>query len=248
MTSEPSRVPPGVRVYAIGDIHGRSDLLDGAIDVILADARTAPEENRVIVHLGDYIDRGPNAAAVIDRLIDEPPDGFEIAHLIGNHEDTLIRFLDDVRFGPRWLGFGGMATLESYRIRRPSTGSNRERWETLRRSVREALPARHLAFLRSLRPWHRIGDYLFVHAGVRPGIPIERQDPEDLIWIREAFLDSDEDFGATVVHGHTPTRDPEFRANRINIDTGACFTGRLTCLVLHGTERRPLIVSHPLKK
>jgi len=238
-----ARVPPGVRVYAIGDIHGRLDLLDIAHAKIAADARNAPEERRIIVHLGDYIDRGPDSAPTIERLIAGPPEGFEAVHLIGNHEDTLIRFLDDVRFGPQWLGFGGMATLQSYGVRRPSSGSNRERWEALRSAMRAALPIEHLVFLRSLHPFHAIGDYLFVHAGVRPGVPIERQSPEDLIWIRDVFLDSDADFGAVVVHGHSVTRDPDLRANRINIDTGACFTGRLTCLVLRGTERGPLIAS-----
>jgi len=243
VTNGAPRVPPGARVYAIGDVHGRLDLLDIVRAKIVADARDAPEERRIIVHLGDYIDRGPDSAPTIDRLIAGPPEGFEAVHLIGNHEDTLIRFLDDVRFGPQWLGFGGMATLQSYGVRRPSSGSNRERWEALRLAVREALPSEHLAFLRSLRPWYAIGDYLFVHAGVRPGLPIERQSLDDLIWIRDAFLDSDADFGAIVVHGHTPIREPDARTNRVNIDTGACFTGRLTCLVLSGTERRSLIAS-----
>jgi len=243
VTTSASRVPPGVRAYAIGDIHGRLDLLEIAHAKIVADARNAPEERRVVSYLGDYIDRGPDSAPTIDRLIAGPPEGFEAVHLIGNHEDTLIRFLDDVRLGPQWLGFGGMATLQSYGVRRPSSGSNRERWEALRLAMRAALPPAHLAFLRALRPWYALGDYLVVHAGVRPGLPIERQNPEDLIWIRDAFLESDADFGAVVVHGHSPIREPEIRANRINIDTGACFTGRLTCLVLHDAECRPLIAS-----
>jgi len=230
--------PPGTRIYAIGDIHGRLDLLLRLQALIAADANRSKVERRVLIYIGDYIDRGPNSAGVLDLLLDEPLPGFEIVHLLGNHEDTLLQFPDDVSVGPSWLTYGGVQTLASYFIE-AVPGSWRDGRELLRlqEEVRRRVPHRHLEFLRGLPLMHLEGGYLFVHAGVRPGVAFEQQDRDDLLWIRDEFLDSGEDHGKIVVHGHTISERPESHANRIGIDTGAFHTGRLTCVVLDGTSR-----------
>ena len=225
-------VPAGVALYAVGDIHGRADLLDRLHGAILADAAARPAAERWIVYLGDYIDRGEDSAGVIDRLVERPLAGFRAVHLCGNHEDFLLRFLMDESVAPHWLFNGGDATLASYGL-----AVDRD-WTRLQRNLRRALPRRHLAFLEGLALSHAAGDYLFVHAGIRPGLPLDRQRREDLLWIRGEFLDSTAPHGRIVVHGHSIAHEVEFRANRIGIDTGAYMTGRLTCLALAGSERR----------
>ncbi len=232
------RVPDGRRVYAVGDVHGRADLLSLLHGRIEADARGAPEARKVLVYLGDYVDRGPNSFAVVETLIQRPLAGFHIVHLKGNHEDFLLRFLDDPSLAEIWLMNGAAATLLSYGVDvyDPATGAST--FEGVRHDFAASLPAHHLAFFRRLHMCHVEGDYAFVHAGVRPGVPLDGQRDDDLLWIRDPFLDSDRDFGKVVVHGHTVDRDPVQRANRIGIDTGACFTGCLTCLVLEGAGRR----------
>jgi serine/threonine protein phosphatase 1 len=230
-------VPAGTRVYAIGDVHGRADLLAEMHGLIRADADGATSSRRLIVYLGDYVDRGHDSAGVIEALLAGPEPGFEAVHLIGNHEQAMLDFLDDVAIGPMWLYNGGGATLASYGVRAPHVASPRE-LEPVRRLLLERLPARHRAFLAGLRLWHAEGDYLFVHAGVRPGVALEAQSREDLLWIREEFLYSNRDFGHIVVHGHTIFDQPQLRPNRIGIDTGAFHTGTLTCLVLEGADRR----------
>ncbi len=230
--------PRGVRVYAIGDVHGRLDLLDELLWRILDDAARAADAVRHIVFLGDLIDRGPDSAGVIERLAGEPPDGFGVLFLRGNHEAALLEFLTDTRVGPGWLAYGGLATLASYGVPAPAEDGRHEGLADTQARLRAALPPRHLRFLRDLRTSATIGDYLFVHAGVRPGVPLERQKVRDLLWIREEFLTSAADHGKVVVHGHTITPEPVVRPNRIGIDTGAYATNRLTCVVLDGTERR----------
>jgi len=230
--------PSGTRIYAIGDIHGRLDLLLRLHELIAADATRADRGRRVLVYIGDYIDRGPNSAGVIDLLLDRPLPGFEIVHLLGNHEDTLLQFPDDMTVGPSWLTYGGVATLASYFIE-VSPGSWRDerelRW--LQGEIRRRVPRRHVEFMRSLPLTHLEGDYLFVHAGIRPGIPLERQERDDLLWIRDEFLHSSVDHGKIVVHGHTITETPDQQPNRIGIDTGAFHTDCLTCVVLDGAHR-----------
>ena len=230
--------PPGTRIYAIGDIHGRLDLLLRLHELIAADANRAHQGRRVLVYIGDYIDRGPNSAGVIDLLLDRPVPGFEIVHLLGNHEDTLLQFPDDMTVGPSWLTYGGVQTLASYFID-VSQGSWRDERELrrLQGEIRRRVPRRHVEFLRNLPLTHVEGDYLFVHAGIRPGIPLARQERDDLLWIRDEFLHSTEDHGKIVVHGHTITETPDQRPNRIGIDTGAFHTDRLTCAVLDGAGR-----------
>lgn len=230
-------IQPGTRVYAIGDIHGRLDLLLKLEAMIRDDLAKARPARSVAVYLGDYVDRGPESRAVIDHLLDRPLPVDEVVHLLGNHEDAMRRFLDDLWIGQSWVGFGGRETLASYGVA-PDRGLPTMRWmKEAQIAFDRALPARHRSFLDDLRLWHVEGGYLFVHAGIRPGVPIERQDREHLIWIRQEFLDSKANHGRVVVHGHSIRDEPEIRPNRIGIDTGACFSGRLTALVLERDER-----------
>ena len=230
------RAPDGVRLYAVGDIHGRADLLDDLHRMINRDAERAPVRRRVVVYLGDYVDRGPDSFAVVEGLIERPLAGFESVRLKGNHEDFLLSFIADSSIGNAWLMNGAQATLASYGVE--IGGYGRDDLEQARRGLIRALPAEHLDFFHGLALTHEAGDYLFVHAGIRPGIGLGQQKDHDLMWIRDDFLESDADFGRVVVHGHSIRRQPDIRLNRIGIDTGAYVTGRLTCLVLDGEERR----------
>lgn len=230
-------VPAGTRAYAIGDIHGRADLLEDMVKLIRADAERHPSARRVAVFLGDFVDRGLESRQVIDLLLADPLPGFETVCLLGNHEHTMLEFLDDTMIGPAWLTYGGRETLYSYGVQLDRNLGEAERLAKAQADLRARLPASHRDFLRGLAASHAEGDYLFVHAGIRPARPIEQQEISDLIWIREEFLRSKVDHGKIVVHGHSISDQPEERANRIGIDTGAYATGRLTCLVLAGTTR-----------
>ncbi len=236
----PPRAPDDCRVYAVGDIHGRADLLATLHDLIVDDAAAATAKRKVLVYLGDYVDRGPWSFAVVDMLIEAPLEGFEIVHLKGNHEDFLLRFLEDENLeeADLWLINGGDATLHSYKVPLLTLPFGLAELETARHAFLAALPPSHMTFFQGLKMFHVEGDYLFVHAGIRPGVPLDEQDEEDLLWIREGFLDSDADFGHMVVHGHTPEVDPDVHPNRIGIDTGAVFNDRLTCLVVEGEGTR----------
>ncbi len=231
------RVPVGRRVYAVGDIHGRDDLLARLHALIAEDAASGGAARNSLVYLGDYIDRGPASRQVIERLAGPPPAGFDAVFLKGNHDDYLLDFIDDDGPADMWLMNGGIATLASYGIEGPPDPA---RLGAIRRDLARRLGPAHLDFLRRLKPSHAVGDYLFVHAGVRPGVDLARQDPLDLMWIRGDFLDWQGSFGAVVVHGHTIAPIPVFRDNRIGIDTGAYSSGHLTCLVLEGGSRRLL--------
>jgi serine/threonine protein phosphatase 1 len=232
----PAWVPEDLRLYAIGDVHGRADLLARLHEMIRADAAAAPQTQRRIVYLGDYIDRGPETREVIELLLEPPLDGFERVFLKGNHEDAMLRFLDEPAIAPLWFGCGGVATLLSYGVAVPASEAGEELQET-QAALEEALPAAHLAFLERLALTHAAGDYFFVHAGVRPGVALAEQQEQDLMWIREPFLRANDDFGKIVVHGHSIAFTPELRPNRIGIDTGAFATGRLTALVLAGDSQ-----------
>ncbi|HXQ52608.1 MAG TPA: metallophosphoesterase family protein [Stellaceae bacterium] len=229
--------PPGTRLYAIGDIHGRIDLLRQLTRLIEDDAASHAAPRKVIVYLGDYVDRGDHSREVIERLLREPVPGFESVHLKGNHEDFMVRFLDDVSAGPGWLSFGGMETLESYGVAPPPPHAPLEELLRAQRELGQRLPQDHVEFLRALLLSHAEGDYFFAHAGVKPGVALERQREQDLLWIRDEFLLSEAPFGRVVVHGHTIAAEPVVRPNRIGIDTGAFKSGRLTALVAEGTER-----------
>lgn len=231
-----ARLPPGLRVYAIGDIHGRADLLDQLHDLIEADLSTAPEKT-VIVYLGDYVDRGADSYGVIERLCRPRFSGVETVTLLGNHEDMLLQFLDAPYGASLWLTNGGDATLRSYKVRIPASF---DELLMTQRALLGAMPRHHKQFLMALPEQAQFGDYLFVHAGIKPGLPLDRQSREHMIWIRDLFLDSEIDHGMMVVHGHTIVHEVEWRPNRIGVDTGAYTTGRLTALVLEGAERRLL--------
>ena len=239
------RVPAGARVYAIGDIHGRLDLLLRLHDMSRRDAETSGAARRIVVYLGDYIDRGPDSYGVVDLLATQPLDGFEHVYLKGNHEDLLLRFVTDGSLARSWLGNGGGPTLKSYGVSTLGILLGQSGLQRMRSKLERSIPADHLAFFRSLVLSHLEGDYLFVHAGVRPGVPLDRQDAEDLMWIRKEFLVAEDDFGKMVVHGRSIVSEPEIKPNRIGIDTGAFRSDCLTCLVLDGATRRFLDTSGP---
>lgn len=233
--------PPQQRIHAIGDVHGRLDLLTALHADIVADRQARPHDGSdVVVYLGDYVDRGPYSREVIEYLLNDPLPGFTAVHLMGNHDEAMLSFLDDAGIGPTWASFGGESTLLSYGVRTTPDMIGMRRFEAMRRQLVANIPSSHIAFLRGLQLSYEAGDYLFAHAGIRPGVPLDRQDREDLLWIRGTFLSSVADHGKVIVHGHTPTEAPEVRANRIGIDTGAFASGILTCLVLEGEERRLL--------
>lgn len=234
-----SRVPEGMRIYAIGDIHGRADLLAPMLSQIEIDIALHPISWPVVVFLGDYIDRGPSSKTVLD-LLSSHDLTFETVFLKGNHEAFLLKFLDNSEVLDDWRQCGGLETLISFGIKPPINPAPHERAQ-LARSLSSALTATHRQFLEALKPTFICGDFLFVHAGLRPLTPIEDQEEDDLLWIRDDFLLWDKEFEKIVVHGHTPVREPDIRANRINIDTGAFATGRLTCLTIEGAEIAPLI-------
>jgi serine/threonine protein phosphatase 1 len=234
-------VPGGLRIYAVGDIHGRADLLDAMIALIERNNAERDKARTHVIFLGDYIDRGPNSSGVIDRLLHGIPPQLEPLFLKGNHEDFLLEFLSDPLVGPIWLQNGGDATLASYGVQQGGFERNFllkvSYFSKLALEFAEKLPPDHRAFYESLNLYFRFQDYFFVHAGIRPGVPLDRQSEEDLLWIRNEFLQWPHDFGAVVVHGHTPVAWPEDLENRIGIDTYAFQTGRLTAVGLEGSER-----------
>jgi serine/threonine protein phosphatase 1 len=228
-------LPPGLRLYAIGDIHGRLDLLDDLARQISDDLATAPEKV-LTIFLGDYIDRGPDSAAVVERLRRRDfPTPFRA--LRGNHEEVVLKFLEDESVLENWRKFGGLETLHSYGVNVGEVMRGQGFGEA-RRSFEERLPEAHLRFFEDMELTAVYGDYYFCHAGARPGVPLDQQVSDDLLWIRGEFLDFDGAFGKVVVHGHTPVAAPDERHNRINIDTGAFATSVLTALMLEGTNRR----------
>jgi len=228
------RLPDGIRVYAFGDIHGRSDLLKKTFTVIDADMERNPASRSIEVFLGDYVDRGPDSAHVLDLLLDRSLYR-ETVFLKGNHEAYFLEVLRDPGKLEDWRQFGGLQTLMSYGIQPPINPDASEQADLIGALI-EVMPNAHLRFLDGLQPTFVCGDFFFVHAGVRPGIPLKEQQEADLLWIRSEFLDSDEDFGKFIVHGHTPVRVPDIRPNRNNIDTGAYATGNLTLLTIEGSS------------
>jgi serine/threonine protein phosphatase 1 len=233
----PPRVPPGYRVYAIGDIHGRLDLLDRLLEQIAADEAGRPGAETVLLFLGDLIDRGPSSAEVVERVRTLDRRGRRVVHLSGNHEEVLLRLLrGEGELIHDWLRFGGAECAKSYGI---DVAALRSRGpDEAVRLLREGIPSEHQAFLLDFVDTMRIGDYLFVHAGIRPGVDLADQTQADLRWIREPFLDHDRDHGFVVVHGHTIVDEVDVRANRIGIDTGAYRSGVLTAIALEDTDCR----------
>ena len=232
---EPCRIPDGRRVYAIGDIHGRSDLFDRLLGLIEEDERERGPAATEIVLLGDLIDRGPDSKGVVDRAM-------ALARtrptrcLMGNHEEVFLRAVEGDARALRFLGrIGGRETLLSYGV---SDRDYRELdHDALTALLRRQVPREHVDFLSGFESWVEIGDYLFVHAGIRPHVALEEQARSDLCWIRDEFLDHRESFGRMVVHGHSITDRVDLRPNRIGIDTGAYASDRLTAIGVEGGER-----------
>ena len=233
----PPRVPSGVRVYAVGDIHGRADVLTALFTRIDQDLKARPTVGSIEVFLGDYIDRGPHSRQVVDLLILRQRQRFAV-FIKGNHEAYACQVLSDSSVLSDWMLIGGINTLLSYGVDPSGCDHDQQAQQTVAAAFRQALPDSHRHFLQDLALSFSCGDFFFVHAGVRPGIPLVRQSEQDLLWIRDDFLLHEENFGKVVVHGHSPANSPVIRPNRINIDTGAYATGRLTCLVLEQDEVR----------
>jgi serine/threonine protein phosphatase 1 len=232
------RPPKGRRFYAIGDIHGRLDLVRRLLDLVRSDGSANPGRPAELVFLGDYVDRGPDSAGVIAFLLGlgEDSAGLAPVFLKGNHEALMLEFLAG---GPRslaWLHNGGDATLASYGV--TLTRFDRASLERARDALAAALPAAHRGFLADLAPYFLAEPFLFVHAGLRPFVALEQQDEEDLLWIRQPFLDAEAGLDQFVVHGHSISAAPELRAHRLGIDTGAFCTGCLTAAVIDETGLR----------
>jgi serine/threonine protein phosphatase 1 len=219
----PGRLPRGHRIYAIGDIHGCLAELRTLHAAVADDLARRPVASAILLNLGDYIDFGPDSAGVVALLAAGPPIvGLPTINLMGDHERTALDALSgDSAAATDWLHFGGQAALDSWGI---AEGMPRNEWRAL-------MPAAHVAFLQALSIEYRDGDYLFVHAGIRPGVALARQAEDDKLGIRQSFLASEQDFGVIVVHGHSASPSPTIRLNRIGIDTGAGNGGKLTCAV-----------------
>ena len=226
------RAPDGMRIYAIGDIHGRVDLLRDKLAAIDADLAARPGVNPLRIFIGDYIDRGPDSRGVIDTLV-ELGRRESCVFLRGNHEAILLNFPHNPKLMPAWRSVGGIETLASYGIAASPDPDPTEALQ-LANTFERTLPDSHRDFYRKLVISYAAGDLYFVHAGVRPGVPLEAQSVADRIWIRHEFLNHEGLFEKLVIHGHTPAPEPEIRPNRINIDTRALSTGRLTCIWLEG--------------
>jgi serine/threonine protein phosphatase 1 len=240
------RIPDGTRVYCVGDLHGRDDLLQQMAERVQADVGARSSDQVVTIFLGDYIDRGLGSMRVVDQLArGEWPT--PMISLAGNHEHLLIGFLEDERVLEAWRGLGGLETLHSYGVNVAPAVVGRD-FKAVQAAFATRLPESHMRFLKTLPISKTIGDYFFCHAGIRPGVALESQARDDLLNIREPFLSSTAEHGKLVVHGHTPSVAPEIHPNRIGIDTAAYATGRLTCLVMQEDERRFLNVGYDLPR
>lgn len=236
-----ARAPDGMRLYAIGDVHGRLDLLKAMHARIRSELmRDHPPDWRII-HVGDYVDRGPDSKGVLDFMVARIAEDPRVVALRGNHDEGFEHFLAGKPGSRTFTANGGDATCRSYGVAADFTSGTGI--EEARIAMRAAVPAAHLAFLEGLAASAEFGDFFFCHAGIRPGVPLDRQDPQDLIWIRETFLHHPGLHPKVIVHGHTPQNEAEVLANRVNVDTLAYASGRLTALVVDGTEKRLLEVS-----
>ena len=228
-------IPAHELIYAVGDVHGRADLLDELFRKIALDRANRPDLDATVIMLGDLVDRGPESSAVIDLCLDKPVPGCGMRFILGNHEELMLSALDGNLEALRvWRRHGGIETMASYGL---DDAPDAVREDELLARLATLVPARHLKLLRGMEDVIQVGDYAFVHAGVRPGVAIDRQKPADTRWIRDRFLNHEGDFGAIVVHGHSISEEEELRDNRIGIDTGAYASGRLTALALAGAER-----------
>jgi serine/threonine protein phosphatase 1 len=233
--------PENLRIYAIGDVHGRLDLLLKMYDAIIRDRADHASADWRIIHLGDYVDRGADSKSVIDFLIRTTEQESRVIALAGNHDIGFLDFLAAPDPAGLFAHNGGRETALSYGVR--IDFSDRASFSAQAEALRGAVPESHRAFLRGLGFSCAFGDFFFCHAGIRPGIPLERQEPGDLIWIRETFLNFTGLHPKIVVHGHTPSREPEIRANRVNVDTGAFRSGVLSALVIEGSDKQIMQVT-----
>ena len=231
----PARFPDGRVGYAVGDIHGRADLLSEMLALL---ETRAPDERReggepIVIFLGDYVDRGPKSAAVIDLLLTGRPQGYERRYLKGNHEQSMLAFMDAPLANRAWAFQGGAETLSSYGVTPPLRGGD-EDWVNAAEQLKAAVPPAHLEFLTGLERYVELGGYAFVHAGVNLGRPLEKQTDDELFWSRDRFINSSRRFSHCVVHGHTPSIEPYADQRRIGVDTGAYATGTLTAARFEG--------------
>ena len=233
--------PAGLRIFAVGDVHGRLDLLQAMHARIADDLAANPPDDWRIIHLGDYGDRGPDTRGVIDHLVARRKNEPRIVTLCGNHDQSFLDFVgagDRVRLFER---FGGFETAASYGV--TADFSTPDAVRATKETLVAAMPADHLRFLAELPLTAELGDFFFCHAGIRPGVPLDEQQPDDLIWIRDEFLNDARLHPKVIVHGHTPVEEAEIMPNRAGVDTGAYRSGVLTALVIEGKEKRLLTVS-----
>jgi len=235
------RTDSGERIYAIGDIHGRYDLLRRLLDRVGEHSSALPESASLhLLFLGDLVDRGPESAKVVELLQDLEQRTDQVIVLMGNHEEAMVRSLEgDTTLLQRWLAVGGAETVESYGLRLPEP---RDDLRQYLRYLQASLPAQQIKWLRGLPLTAQSGDYFFCHAGIRPGVALGRQSRDDLLWIRDDFVDDESDHGAVIVHGHTIEKTVTLRDNRIGIDTGAYCHGVLTALYLEDDRQEILSV------
>lgn len=228
-------VPDGVTVYAVGDVHGRSDLLCDLLDRLRREPRAPGAPPPTLVFVGDYVDRGPDSRGVIDAVLTISPREFTVVPLMGNHDWAMLTFLTHPEMGPDWVKFGGDQTLASYGVDLPTRG--KPNWNRISQALAEQLPPAHAAFLTRLQLSYSVGDYFFCHAGARPNQPLTAQTERDLLWIRDPFLGAVEPFEKVVVHGHTVEPAVYSDHRRIGLDTGAYLTGVLSVVRLQGRTR-----------
>ena len=227
-------LPDKHRIYAVGDIHGRLDLLQDVHQKILQDAQTY-QGTKIVVYLGDYVDRGPHSKQVVDYLLAQTLPDFKAVYLLGNHEQVLLQFIEGhgLEIAQDWFGFGGLATLQSYGVMLRGIPTLKD-LPRLQAEFSEKCPVAHRQFYQALALSFELGGYFFVHAGIKPKLPLTKQIADDMLWIRDEFLNSRKQFEKVIVHGHSVTEKPEIRSNRIGLDTGAYATGLLTCAVFEG--------------
>ena len=229
-----------MRIYAVGDIHGMHETLEEVLFLIDQDIKQRPPAGDVLeIFLGDYVDRGPDSFGVLEALLSPTPEDRRRACLLGNHEDAMLSAMNAPEMEVRWMPFGGAATCRSYGIDADGLAHNPKAIQT---QLQAAVPEHHRRFLSALPRSLHIGDHLFVHAGIRPKVAMDAQNPHDLIWIREPFLSYGDPHPAHIVHGHTPVSMPDHRAHRTNIDTAAVYGGALTAAVFEGDSVRFLSV------
>ncbi|MER9920646.1 MULTISPECIES: metallophosphoesterase family protein [unclassified Mesorhizobium] len=240
-----ARAPDGMRLYAIGDVHGRLDLLAAMHRRIESELEYKPTSDWRVIHLGDYVDRGPESKGVIDFLIEAQKRNPRHLMLAGNHDIGFLDFLDEPDPEGLFIRYGGVQTAQSYGVDLAGHASWFGKAEALRRghqALVNAVPQVHVDFLRSLQLSLISGDFFFCHAGVRPDVPLESQSPQDLVWIRDVFHNHPGLYPKVIVHGHTPVPEAEVMPNRVNVDTLAWQSGMLSALAVDGADKRILTV------